>query len=154
MADPVRKQIRDALKATLEGITVANGYRNDVDTVDFAYLGPDECVKWNSVYIGVIPQEVSITDYPGRQEGDWRFDLVLHKQLTVPVLNSAIADAADELREDVFRALYRYGNLQTSGVIQVSIINDISVAGSEAHTETGVASLVMSINIKFEEEWT
>ena len=155
MADTLRHTILDAMKTTLEGITVASGYRNTVVTVEFAAR------PWNEIetshtkrpYIGIIPQREDIFDEPSLIRVDWNVQLVAHVTPSART-TAAMMNACEDIVADIRKALYTSGNGGNLNVDGVSFIKIIGRQGSEGEPEAAqenVASVMLDTIIRFYE---
>ena len=79
MSTPSRKLIIDNLKTTLESITVANGYKSTVNTVEVlakTWLQVSEVVR---PWLGIVPQETQYEHLPaGRVRSVLKISIIGH----------------------------------------------------------------------------
>ena len=151
MTDSLRKDILDGLKARLEAITAANGYRRTITTVAY------EAKDWGEVpasardWIGIVPQSEAFEDFPGHVKSTWDIDLVCH--LTPSAATAlAIMTANVDMMTDIRRKLMvAPPNLDVDGVHLCRVASRQGTEGDPAAVHDGVASTVVRIQVVFEE---
>jgi hypothetical protein len=134
MATPHKTTIIAAIKTALEGITVANGYKSDVETVE-------KLIKdWQSV-------SPSLRPWIGFRPGKERFqaDAPYHLWVTLPIEigSHLIADTEDlvdtaivNLEDDIINAMYEDPTLGDTSV-DVKLIEGESDIGDPDRLEGG-----------------
>lgn len=151
MANPLRFNILTKLNLALQGITTDNGYRNTVESVEIAGRAWDESETVDRPWIGIVPQEEIITDRPGYTEIDWRIALIAH---VTPASRTAlfVSKACAEITNDIRYCLYDNQDLGLDDVISISLIRRQGSEGSPQAALENVASVELTISIKFIEE--
>ena len=103
MATPSRKLIIDNLKTVLESITVGNGYKSTIKTVEVlakTWLQTPEVVR---PWLGIVPQETTYQHLPaGRVRSILKIDIIGH------VANGSYAQKRERLAnllDDIFAAV-------------------------------------------------
>ena len=152
MATPLRKQVLDALKTTHEGITSANGYNTDVDTVEFAARAWDELATKPGArpWIGIVPQRSDYEDQIGYVDVTLNIDLLCHVTSTKTAL--AVMQTNSELLRDIRKALYTDPTLGVDGVIWTKVVGMDGSDASPLAAQEGIASMVVSIQVLYQEE--
>lgn len=156
MPDPLRLTILNAYVSKLQGITVAAGYRNTVDTVEILARGFDDQLagKGKRPYIGVIPMRESATDEPGgRNVVEWSVDILAHVDVATRT-PLGVATVCENITNDIRRALYADPQLGVSGVHMVKITGREGSEGSPDSVTEGVASVLFNTICKFSEQTT
>ena len=120
MATPSRKLIIDNLKTVLESITVGNGYKSTIKTVEVlakTWLQTPEVVR---PWLGIVPQETTYQHLPaGRVRSILKIDIIGH------VANGSYAQKRERLAnllDDIFAAVNvdttRDGNAISTTVVR------------------------------------
>lgn len=138
MADPIRTQIIDSLKSLMASILVANGYRVDVGTVEVAARDWGECISiLPDPWVGIVPYESRVTEYPSRLEHEWRMNIITHSK--TPTKDSEdVIDTLHAIQDDVERAIYQDPTLGVDGVIFARLTD---AEASEPHPQAAIEQI-------------
>lgn len=156
MADPVRYLILTQLKSQLEGITTANGYRNDVNQVEIAARQSDDNEIQPAVnnWIGIIPQEEIIIEEPTESLLiTWPIDILAHFPITTRT-PLGVAEECMNWTHDLRKNIYSTQDLGIDEVIMVSMATRSGSEGAPEAARSGIASVCIRINVQFEETVT
>lgn len=152
MADPIQTQILDALVSIMQSIRVSNGYRTDVEHVEVAARDWGECVESLPYpWLGIVPYEAPVTEYPSRLEYEWRMNIISHQVSTAKDADGLIAKV-HPIQEDIRNAIYEDPTLGVDGVIYARVTETES---TEAHPQAaieGLASTRTGISVLYEED--
>jgi hypothetical protein len=154
MADTIRKLILDALKTSLEGITVANGYHTDVTTVEIAAKPWNEVPPDDMPWIGIIPDVAAPTDQIGYVDYEWTINLLAH-QIAASTTPIAVSEACDNIRNDIRKCLYSVNpSLDVDGVILIRMGTDEASEGAPEASAAALASSLIPIIVLYQEAIT
>lgn len=143
MPSPTSELILQNLETTLEGITVAAGYRTTVVRVDRLIKTWNETPPGHRPWIGIVPDECSVNYGSSSNHGmvDWEIHLVACTGGATPILR---AQALENLVDDLFVALhtdtYRGGNAITTEILRWQ---------HDGAAEAGQGSLDMTIRVRY-----
>lgn len=152
MADPKHLDIIEAINGLMVGITTANGFRTNVQKVEYCARSWDEQESFPRPWIGIVPQTSQYTDMPGRVEIVWDIDIIAHITPTAATPH-AIALAIGNFVTDIRRALLATdGNLGVDDVHYVRIVSAQNSEGSEEAALENVATGVVRLQVKYFEE--
>ena len=153
MPDPIREQITDALVTALQTVTVANGYRNTITTVDVLamdWTNPDmthSTLPWG----GVIMGEEQAQYLPmGARKVDWNFTLVVHFELSTRT-SDGLKSACEAWRTDLIRAVHADASLGVEGVSFVNVDKVETAQGSMAAIEANRGGVQLTGKVRFTE---
>lgn len=153
MAAGAQELILTNLKAALEGITVANGFRTEVATVEWAARDWCEAPQTATLpWIGIAPQEETFEARMGYIEGTWQIDLITHQQFSPHTMVKAVSVSSD-LAMDIRRTLMSLecSQLGTANVHFVSVVRrHTNLASTEAYKQ-GVTTTVYRVVVRYEE---
>ena len=94
MATPARLLILQNVKTTMESITVANGYKNDVKKVEAVAKGFADTAINEKPWIGIYPQQESFKFEPGG-----RIRVTLSFMILVHISGATVSDRASVLND-------------------------------------------------------
>ena len=153
MSDPLRKIILDELKANFESLNNTSSLWGPNTTVERAARGfADLEVRPETMpFIGIIPQEDTVSEYPDHIEVDWPIEIVGHIEVD-PRTEQQVVDTCTQMRTDMRRIIYTYQDLsETLGVMNVSLRAMMGSEGAPRAAEDGIASVFMRIAVEFME---
>lgn len=151
----LRQDILDQLKAQLQTITVANGYRHTVTTVAVEARQWDDAMLRSAIlpWIGIIPRkELDFDEMNNQARCEWPIDLAYYFEFTPKTMDGLLA-ASSGFARDIRRCLYSVPSL---GVDEVVLMTITGREGCEANAECasqGRAGVIVSIMVKFEESF-
>jgi hypothetical protein len=145
MSNPMSNAF-DALKSTLESITVANGYSVEVDTVEYAASVHDSVPGEKMPYIGIVPIGDDWTDMPTEERIAVRVALVCHQLIGSIDGEQAMLKSTD-LKFDIHDALYNDRNLGEDDMFVMMRSSQDTVSDVEAQEEKTVTT-VMQIEMR------
>ena len=152
MPSSKRKEILDALKTTLEGITVGMGYRSTVNTVEFSARMLDKIADSELPHISIIPGTETFNDSVGRVVSTWLVDLVVNDKHAKDLTGITGIEVLSNWTTDIRRALYADATLGLGGYCIVTLRTR---QGSESHPDAAdesKATMILGLEIKFEED--
>lgn len=160
MANPIRYLILTQIKAALEAITVAGGYRHTIVQVEIAAKGwndPDVKDPDRLPGIQIIPQtEIIVEESFQEIMSDWTMDVIAH--FTVPVVASDLdldaALACMNMSNDVRKALYADPELGIDEVISMTIKTRTGTEGAHEAAQRQKGSIHYQIVVRFLENIT
>ncbi len=147
MADPPRRVAIQALKARLETITVANGYKTTVDTVSRLLKTWSEVGNESRIYIGIMAKR---EDYEYQPSDNVRVVFMVELICHVQGQDSAAARAnkLDDLIDDIMRANDLDPNLTVATVPSVTMWRPVW-SDSDEEDEYGGSTARVSLQLVY-----
>lgn len=157
MAAAIRESIINALETMLATITVSNGYRTEIATVetkakDWAELKDSESNSTDGGWLGIVPQEETYVDHPGIIQSDWTIAIIGHLRLATNTEAAALT-AASDLATDIRKLIYNTGSgaLGVAGVHFARITRRSDSLGSPEAIEEKWTTARIDVVVRFEE---
>lgn len=157
MTAAIREGIIAALDSALSTITVTNGYRTNIATVeqkgrDWAELVKSEANPTDGGWLGIVPQEENYVDLPGIIQSTWIIDIIAHIRTSASTEAAALA-AASDLATDLRRLFYDTlcGTLGVNGVHFVTLNQRRDSLGSPEALDERWTTCAFRISVRFEE---
>jgi hypothetical protein len=154
----VRYDILTALKGILEGITIANGYLTDVETVEIGLKDFAEVKASVMPWIGIGFGDALKRDNPDFIDTD--LNIHLHAYQAFDRTGDNDADTLTEaqlnanLERDIWRAIYATANLGVDGVIYAEVQQDSTSTGAPESVLEGKTELYQLVTVHYEESRT
>ena len=157
MADVIRLDILEAIKEMFEDITVANGYRNTITTVEMVTRCHDDPnigvdgLPW----IGFVPQKEIISDTSfGENRVDWPIWVLSHFHLVTSGVATALnlATACSNMFTDIRRKIYENPTLGVEGVTSTRVTGRIGSEGSAEAVRLNRGSVQVDMMVRFRED--
>ena len=146
MSNPF-KQSFQALKTSLEAITVANGYSLTVAEVDYIASITQDIPEGQLPFIGIVPIGTSYQDLPTEGAASKRVALVCHQNIDDDDATQAM-EAICDIELDVYDALYDDRNLDGDADMYVKIQASQDTIGDHQSQVARVATTVIQIEMK------
>jgi len=157
MATAIRENILDALETMLGTLSVSNGYRTEVATVevqakDWAELARSLSNSTDGAWLGIVPQEETYVDRPGIVESTWNIAIIAHIKLATKTA-AAATKASSDLATDIRKLLYdtNGGTLGVSGVHFVRVTRRQSSTASPEAIQERWSTTRIDLSVRFEE---
>ena len=142
MATPSRKLIIDNLKTVLESITVANGYKSTINTVEVlakTWLQTSEVVR---PWLGIVPQDTAYEHLPaGLVRSKFKLNIIGH------VANGTYAEKRDRLAnllDDIFAAV-NVDTTRDGNAISTTVVSSETDEGAPEAEGT----IVLTLNVVY-----
>jgi hypothetical protein len=148
----IRDDIIDAYVSMLTDITVANGYSLTVKTVEVASRGWDEMKTRPDLrpWMGVVPHEEVFTEFPSYVDSELPIDIEVYQTASARTA-AAVQQANSDVVADIRKALYEDPQLGVNGVVRARLVRASSSTAHPQAAQEGVASVLVSTTVLFEE---
>ena len=153
MADLIREEILEGLATRLRSITVANGYRDTVRTVQLGFRDPNNVPESVRPLIAIMPVRESWFDQSGSEvRVDWVIDLYCYAT-PAEASTDSMARRLSDFTADVRKALYADpACLNVSGLVKISITGRQGTEGvEEGLRKTPLAAMILNLSARFYE---
>ena len=144
MALPARRLILQNMKTVMESITVANGYKNTVNTVEAVAKGFSDTATGDKPWIGIFPQRETLSYEPCNN-----IRVVLTTLVLVHVSGNTADDRASTLNDfldDVIAALGK--DTTRDGNAVMTTVNSVETDEGDPDAY-GNGSMVISTDIVY-----
>ena len=121
MATPARRLILSNLKSTIEGVTVANGYKTNIVTVESVAKSFADTVSGEKPWVGIYPKRESLAyEHGGVIRVTFTALLICHiSRATASVRADSLNDLLDDLIAVLSVDTTRGGNAVMTSIVTV-----------------------------------